>query len=161
MGKRHPNYRHVKVHRNYTVEEAANLFGIHKNTVREWLKSGLPVLDDKRPMLILGQDLAAFLQARRIKNKQTCQPGQMYCVRCRSPKTAAGDMADYHPRTEKLGMLKAICPDCHFMMNRHVSLAKLGHVRGKLAITFPPGSDQVSNSIQPTVNSDLERDIRP
>jgi Helix-turn-helix domain len=161
MGKRHPNYRHVKVHRNYTVEEAANLFGIHKNTVREWLKCGLPALDDKRPKLILGQELAAFLQTRRIKNKQTCQPGQMYCVRCRAPKMAAGDMAEYQPRTEKLGMLKAICPDCHSMINRHVSLAKLGHVRGKLVITFPQGSDQVSNSIQPIVNSDLERDIHP
>jgi hypothetical protein len=73
----------------------------------------------------------------------------------------AGDMAEYQPRTEKLGMLKAICPDCHSMINRHVSLAKLGHVRGKLVITFPQGSDQVSNSIQPIVNSDLERDIHP
>ncbi len=159
MGKRHPNYRHVKVHRNYTVEEAANLFGIHKNTVREWLKSGLPVLDDKRPRLILGQELAAFLQARRIKNKQTCQPGQMYCVRYRAPKMAAGGMADYLPHTEKLGMLKAICPDCLSMMNRRVSVAKLEQVRGELVITFPQGLDQVSNRLQPTVNSDLEREM--
>jgi hypothetical protein len=158
MGKRHPNYRHVKVHRNYTVEEIANLFGIHKNTVREWLKRGLPALDDKRPMLILG---AGFLQARRIKNKQTCQPGQMYCVRCRAPKTAAGDMADYLPQTEKLGMLKAICPDCLSMMNRRVSKAKLEQVRGKLTITFSQALDQVSNSIQPAVNSDLEREMNP
>jgi hypothetical protein len=112
MGKRHPNYRHVKVHRSYTVEETASLFGIHKNTVREWIKAGLPVIDDKRPKLILGHDLAAFLQARRIKKKQTCEPGQMYCVRCRAPKMAAGDMAEYLPHTEKLGMLKALCPDC-------------------------------------------------
>jgi hypothetical protein len=33
-------------------------------------------------------------------------------------------------------MLKAICPDCHTVMNRRVSIAKLGQVRGKLAITF-------------------------
>jgi Helix-turn-helix domain len=156
MAKRHPNHRQVKVHRNYTVEEIAGLFGVHKNTVREWIKAGLPIIDDKRPMLILGQELAVFLQARRIKNKQTCHPGQMYCVRCRAPKMAAGDMADYLPQTEKLGMLKAICPDCHSMMNRRVSMAKLGQVRGKLAITFPQGLDQVSNSIQPTVNSDLK-----
>jgi hypothetical protein len=156
MARRHPNHRQVKIHRSYTVEEIACLFGIHKNTVREWINAGLPVLDDKRPMLILGQELAAFLQARRIKNKQTCQPGQMYCVRCRSPKMAAGYMADYLPQTEKLGMLKAICPDCHSIMNRRVSMAKLGQVRGKLAITFPQGLDQVSNSIQPTVNSDLK-----
>jgi hypothetical protein len=74
---------------------------------------------------------------------------------------AAGDMADYLPQTEKLGMLKAICPDCLSMMNRRVSIAKLEQVRGKLAITFSQGLDQVSNSIQPTVNSDLEREMNP
>jgi Helix-turn-helix domain len=161
MAKRHPNHRQVKIHRNYTVEEIASLFGIHKNTVREWIKAGLPVLDDKRPMLILGQELAVFLQARRTKNKQRCQPGEMYCFRCRAPKMAAGDMADFLPQNAKLGMLKAICPDCHTMMNRRASLAKLGQVRGRLAITFPQGLDRVSNSIQPTVNSDLEREMNP
>jgi hypothetical protein len=35
MKKRHPNYRKVKIHRSYTVEETASLFGNHKNTVRE------------------------------------------------------------------------------------------------------------------------------
>ena len=42
MAKRHPNHRQVKIHHNYTVEEIASLFGIHKNTVREWIKAGLP-----------------------------------------------------------------------------------------------------------------------
>jgi hypothetical protein len=66
MGKRHPNHRHVKGHRSYTVEEIAGLFNIHKNTVREWVKAGLPTSDDRRPMLILGHELIAFLQARRV-----------------------------------------------------------------------------------------------
>ena len=106
-------------------------------------------------MLILGRDLAVFLQARRTKNKQTCRPGEIYCVRCRTPKSPAGDLADYLPATEKLGTLQAICPDCEAMMNRRVSMAKLEQVRGKLDITFPQALQQVSNSIEPNVNSDL------
>ena len=74
MKKRHPNHRLVKIHRNYTVEDIANLFGIHKNTVRRWIKDGLATIDDKRPMLILGHVLVAFLQSRRAKNKQPCKP---------------------------------------------------------------------------------------
>jgi excisionase family DNA binding protein len=155
MAKRHPNYRRVKVHRNYTVEEAAGLLGIHKNTVRLWVKTGLPVIADRRPILILGRDLAPFLQARRIRNKQRCQPGEIYCVRCRVPQLQAGDMAEYQPITEKCGNLAAICPACESMMNRRVSMAKLEQVRGKLDITFPQAPQQVSNSIQPSVNSDL------
>ena len=87
-------------------------------------------------MLILGRDLVAFLQARRVKNKRTCQPGEIYCVRCRAPQPPAGDMAEYQPITEKFGNLIAICPDCEAMMYRRVSLAKIEQVRGKLDITL-------------------------
>jgi hypothetical protein len=144
MGKRNPNHRHVKIHRSYTVEEIVSLFGIHKNTVRAWVKAGLSPSDDKRPMLILGQDLKAYLQARRVINKQTCKPGEIYCVCCRAPKFPAADMADYSPVTEKVGNLAAICPDCDSIMNRRVSLARLGQVCGKLDISFPQAMEKNS-----------------
>jgi hypothetical protein len=102
MSKRHPNARIAKIHRNYTVEEVANLFGVHRITVREWVKWGLPTSDDRRPMLILGADLVVFLRARRVEDKRTCQSGKMYCVRCRAPRAPAGDMADYLPVTPTL-----------------------------------------------------------
>ncbi|MEX2165141.1 MAG: helix-turn-helix domain-containing protein [Sulfuricaulis sp.] len=137
MGTRHPNPRLAKIHRNYTVEEIATLLGVHRNTVREWIKHGLPTTDGKRPMLILGRDLRAFLQARRTKNKRPCQPGEIYCVRCRAPKTPAGNMVEYEAVTEKLGNLIAICPDCGSIMNRRVSLAKLEQIRGQMDITMP------------------------
>jgi excisionase family DNA binding protein len=156
MGKRHPNNRLVKMHRNYTVEEIAKLFRVHKNTVRIWVKTGLRTIDDRRPMLIHGQELAAFLQSRRVKNKKTCQPGEIYCVGCRAPKSPAGDMADYLPLSETFGMLRAICPGCDSMMNRRVSMAKLPEVRGGLDITFPQALLRLSNRPQPSVNSDLE-----
>ena len=155
MKKRRPNHRLVKIHRSYTVEEIAKLFGIHKNTVRSWVKVGLTTIDHKRPMLILGHGLAAFLQARRLKNKRTCKPGELYCVRCRVPKFPAGDMADYEPVTEKIGNLIAICPDCHSIINRRVSLAKIEEVCGKMDITFPQAMRRIVESTKPTVNSDL------
>lgn len=99
MSNRHPNPRLAKIHRNYTVEEVAGVFSVHRNTVREGLKRGLPTSDDRRPILILGADLVVFLRAWRMKNKRTCQPGELYCFRCRAPKSAAGDMADYRPMT--------------------------------------------------------------
>jgi hypothetical protein len=136
MRKRRPNYRLVKIHRSYTVEEVARLFGTHKNTVRAWVKAGLPICDSKRPMLILGRDLAAFLRMRRTKNKRPCQPGEIYCVRCRAPKRPAGDMAEYQPITASLGNLIGICPDCEGMIFRRASLAKLAQIRGELDITI-------------------------
>lgn len=156
MSKRHPNPRLAKIHRNYTVEEVSRLFGVHRNTVRAWIKRGLRICDSKKPMLILGRDLYEFLQVRRTKNKQTCQPGEMYCVRCRAPKAPAGDMAEYIPVTESLGNLIAICPDCEAFMNRRVSLAKLSQIRGQLDITTPQALQHINERHQPSVNSDLK-----
>jgi len=136
MRKRHPNYRLVKIHRSYTVEEIARLFNTHKNTVRRWVKEGLTTTDDKHPMLILGHVLASFLQARRAKNKQTCKPGELYCVCCRAPRLPAGSMAEYIPVNEKFGNLTAICPDCHSIMNRRVSLAKIDQICGGMDVSY-------------------------
>jgi hypothetical protein len=155
MSKRHPNYRLAKIHRNYTVDEVATLFDVHKNTVREWVKRGLPTNDDRRPMLILGRDLAAFLQAKKAKNKRPCLSGEIYCLRCRAPRNPAGDMAEYQPMTTTSGNLIGICPSCESMMYRRTSLAKLGQVRANLDITMPQALLHIGDTAQPCVNSDL------
>lgn len=152
---RRPNYRLVKIHRNYTVEDVTKLFGVHRNTVREWVKRGLPIIDQKRPMLILGHDLAAFLKARRLKNKCTCGPGEIYCVRCRAPKVPAGNMAEYQADTAGLGNLVGICPTCESMMYRRVNPARLGQVGGKLDIMMSKAKPRINESTKPSVNSDF------
>lgn len=157
MKKRHPNYRHVKIHRNYTVEDIADLFGIHKNTVRNWLKSGLVTIDTSRPMLIHGEVLADYLKIKRAKNKQKCKSGEMYCVRCRAPKSPALGMTEYKPTTATMGNLIAICPTCGSIMNRRASIAKLGQIRGEMDITIPQALQHIVDSNQPSVNSNLKR----
>jgi hypothetical protein len=144
MGKRHSNPRLVKIHRNYTVEEVALLFRVHKNTVRDWIKRGLPLIDDKRPMLIIGRDLSSFLQARRAKNKQPCKPGEMYCLRCRKPKIPALNMVECKPRTDTLGNLFGICPACGAGMNRNVNLRKLEQVKGQMEIIMSRGLEPIA-----------------
>lgn len=155
MRKKHPNHRLVKIHRSHTVEEIAELFAIHKNTVRNWVKSGLPTSDDRRPMLILGIDLVAFLQARRKKNKRPCKAGEIYCVRCHAPRFPAESMVEYVPVTEKFGNLIAICPDCGVIINRRVSLARIDQIRGEMDISFPKALEHLVGSPKPSVNSDL------
>jgi len=159
MRKRHPNYKLVKIHRSYTVEEIANLFNIHKNTVRRWIKEeGLATTDDNRPMLILGHVLMAFLQARRTRNKQICMPGELYCVRCRVPKSPAGNMAEYSPVTDKIGNLTAICPDCHSIMNRRISLIKINQICGKMDLSFSNAAKRLIESSNLTVNSNFREE---
>src|SRR6478735_5376453 len=46
---RRANGRRVKIHLSYSIEEAARCVGVHKNTVRRWLSSGLSAIDARRP----------------------------------------------------------------------------------------------------------------
>lgn len=155
MKARRPNFQRVKIHRNYTVEDVATLLDKHKNTVRAWIKEGLPTCDDRRPILILGCELRQFLIARRSRNKSPCAPGEIYCVRCRSPRKPAGRMADYRPVTATAGNLIGICPVCDALMYRRASLAKIGRVRGDLDITFPEAGRRIGDTALPFPDCDF------
>lgn len=119
------------------MDGVVNLFCAHRNAVRKWVKRGLPTSDNRGPMLILGADLRAFLAARRMKNEQTCQPRESYCLRCRVPPPPADNMADYEAGTGTLGNLAAICSKCETMIYWLVSMVKLEQVRGTLDIALP------------------------
>jgi hypothetical protein len=154
---RHPNPRLVKIHRSYTVEEAARMLGKHKNTVRAWIKQGLRPIDTRRPTLIHGLELVCFLQNRRMSTTQPCPPGHMYCLKCRHPKRPAAGMADYLSITESSGNLRALCPDCSTFMHRRVALAKLNIVGAGLDIAFPQAVSRIRESTVPSVNCDFSQ----
>jgi hypothetical protein len=155
------NPRRVKLHRNYTVEEAAMLFKMHKNTVRGWLKAGLETVDDRRPTLILGRRLSAFLHSRRLHARQRCRPGQFYCLRCRAPKDPALRKADYVPVTPTSGNLRGTCPDCGSRIYRRVSLHKLAASIGNLEVQLPQAQQRISDTAEPSLNSDLSHETEP
>jgi len=152
MSKR-PNPNLVKIHRCYTVEEVASLFSIHKNTVRKWVKDGLPTNDNKRPMLIRGADLKEYLQAKRKTNKQKCLNFEIYCVRCRLPQIPAEKMVDYEPTNCTMGRLIGICPSCHGIINKYFPSAKLEQINDILDITLPKALEHINESIKPLSNS--------
>ena len=157
MAQRLPNPRLAKIHRSYTVEEIARLYRVHRNTVRQWIKAGLPTSDDQRPLLIVGSELFAFLTSKRRQNKRPCQPGQIYCVRCRVPQTPALNMADFEPLTVSTGNLVGLCPVCEALMHRRVSTANLGSVAAHLSVTHTQGQSHISESNKPSVNCDFKQ----
>lgn len=156
MAKRaNPNL--AKIHRNYTVEEVANLLSVDKNTVRLWVKGGLATNDNKRPMLILGSDLKAYLQSKRKSKKQKCLPYEMYCVRCRLPQLPSGNMVDYEPINAQTGRLIGLCPSCEGVINKFCNLINLEKIKGKLDISFPKALKHIYESINPLLNSDFNK----
>lgn len=154
MRKAHPNHRLVKMHRSYTVHEIADALHVHRNTVREWIRVGLPVLEG-RPVLMLGQDIIAFLRARRAKKRRPCGPDQMYCFRCRVPRLPAADMVDFAPINLKVANLVGICPVCDTVMYRCVPAAQVHKSRTNATITSSQALLHINEMTDPSPNSDL------
>lgn len=136
MAKRPYNPNLAKIHWNYTVEEVADLYGVHKNTVRVWIKKGLQTNDNGRPTLLLGRVLREFISQQRKKNKRPCPPGSLYCVSCKKPQKPVNNMVDYKPMSNTRGRLIGTCPCCNHVINQITSLSKLEQIRHILDVTI-------------------------
>ncbi|MGP8232374.1 MAG: helix-turn-helix domain-containing protein [Methylovirgula sp.] len=150
------NRRRVKIHRTYTVDEAARTLGVGKPTVRRWIKvGGLPALTDRKPWLFQGGDLEDFLTASRAC-RQKCEPDECYCVKCRKPQKPAGGMAEFIPHTATGGNLRAICPACETIMHRRIGRAALPALSAILDISVAQDHPRLIDRDHSSLNTHLE-----
>jgi hypothetical protein len=154
---KHHNPNLAKIHRNYSVEEVAGLYSIHKNTVRMWIKDGLATVDNKRPLLIRGSSLRDYLQTKRASAKRKCRPDEIYCVRCRIPQRPAENMVEYEAINAHTGRLMGLCPSCDGIINKYFNITQLEQIRGQLDITYPKTLKHINESNKPLVNSDFTK----
>ncbi len=150
--------RAIKLHRPYSVEAAALALGAHKHTIRNWIKQGLPTVDNSRPVLMHGHELRAFIQGKRKAAKRPCPPGTIYCFKCRQPRSPASGMIEYTPRNATTGNLTALCDECGTLMNRSASLASLGAIMPKLEIQIREAGARLIERKQPSLHCDKQKD---
>lgn len=151
------NTRRIKRDFPYFIAEVADLFGLHRNAVRNWLKSGLPAIDGHRPTLIHGRDLIGFLDKRQAMRKRKCAPDQFYCCRCRCPRRARDNRVAVQIRNDHKLNLSAACDECGARMNRAGSVKKLEEYR-KVFIVQTPTEARISGRSHTLVNCHLEKD---
>lgn len=155
MGRSSPNPRLAKIHRTYTIDEIGRLYRVHRNTVRSWLKAGLATIDDRRPLLVHGGELAEFLQRRRSAQRRPCGPAEIYCMRCRRPRRPAAGVVEYRVMTPTGGNLVGVCPTCGAGLFRRVASARLAQVLGDLRLAPMDHQEHICESPEPSVNSDF------
>ena len=154
MANYNPNL--VKVNRNYTFEELAAVFGIHKNTVSSWVKNGLFCLKEKRPFLIIGDDARTYLQKQRKSKKQSCKPDELFCMRCKKPTKPAKNFVEYLPISSTKGRLMGVCSRCECVVNKFASFDSLMSYSGYFDLAIPKELGHINDSDTPLLNSDLK-----
>ena len=136
MAKRY-NPNRCKINRNYSISEISLLYGVHKNTVKTWLRRGLKRIDNQRPYIILGGDLKQFIKDLRSINKRPCELGEIYCMKCRAPRSPEQGSTFFEGENSKNGRIKASCNVCNSSMNKYFRLADLAVLQRHFAVILP------------------------
>ena len=147
MANYNPN--RVKVNRNYTLEELAAVFGVHKNTVAAWVKNGLPCLKEMRPFLILGAEAKVYLKKQRVSKKQKCKPDEFFCMGCKAPSKLAENFVEYLPISPTKGRLCGFCECCEGVVNKFASYASLERYSLLFDLVIPTGLEHINDSDNP------------
>ena len=158
MVRQRANPRAIKLHRTYSVEDAARTLGVHKNSVRGWCKDGLKAIDSDRPILFLGSDLRAFLEQRNASRKRPCRPGTLYCFRCREPRAPALGMVDWTPINSRTGNLQALCGTCETVMHRRARRDALSTIMPGLNVQIAEGPSRLKGEPTPSLNCDMTKE---
>ena len=153
--RRNPNL--AKVNRNYTFEELAGVFEVHKNTVAAWVKNGLPCLKDQRPFLILGVDARDYLQKQRGAKKQKCKSNELFCMRCKAPTQPAENFVEYLPISLTKGRLVGFCSRCECVVNKFVSFDSLAVYSEVFDLSLSKELEHINDSDKPLLNSDFTK----
>jgi hypothetical protein len=157
---RRPSSRGVKLHFNYSVEEAARATGHCKGTVRRWLKNGLPAIIDQKPALILGGDLIDYLKGKRSR-KQKCRLHECFCFSCRRPRAPAFGEVELFMLAPSSGNLRALCEHCTTVMHKRISVTKISALQALATVTIRQGIEDLSDSRKPCPNAHLPKEAKP
>lgn len=127
--------RNIKKHRLYGYDEAGAALGVTAHTVRAWRSSGLDVMKAQTPHYILGAELIRYVGDKQSKRSAKMALDQMYCLRCKAPKSPLWALVDYVPITNTRGRLTGPCEGCEGDLQRFVSKGDLGKFGEFLEIT--------------------------
>ncbi len=157
MAKR-TSWRLVKQHRCYTVYEASRLLNVGNPTIRRWVScDGLEIIGDKKPFLIHGQALKAFLKTRQ-KPKQKCKLDECYCLRCKAPRKPAFNEVEITQSNQATEMMEALCSTCSCVMFKRLSRTQISLIQDLLTVTFKQAPEPIRDTHSPCLNANLKKE---
>lgn len=158
MPARRDNPNKVKRHFSYTAGELAHLFGVHKNTIRNWEREGLVPLDNKRPKIFAGSEVRAFLIRRQAARENPCPIGTFYCLRCRKPTKPLSNAVEYNQLRPGSGNLTAACEDCEGVLHQRIREADIVRKFPNCACQLSHAQPSLTEKGNPSLNCENGRE---
>ena len=108
------NYRSVRprVSFVYSVDDAMKLYDVCRNTVSNWVVSGIASIDELKPQLFRGSELSRFHNERRRRTITQLRSGEFKCVGCKAVVYPHSQTLEVRQTTTGKFLAQAICPDC-------------------------------------------------
>ena len=135
--KRKPDLRRIRPSKVYTLPEIAKTMDRKSATIRSWVRKGLPLVSEQKPVLVLGASLKEWLQETWKAKTRKCQPGEMFCFKCRRPGKPKPGSVKLTARNEKTVSIKGRCAVCDTRMYQAGSLAAVEEIKKRFSPLTP------------------------
>lgn len=155
--KRTYNTRLIKRDYSYTLQELSERLGTHKNTVRNWIKEGLPKIDAQRPFLLHGSDIISFLDERQAKRKHKCKDNEFYCFTCRAVRKAKHGSVDFIIMNKTQLNIRGQCEVCATTIHRMGSVKKREKYK-RIFVNETLVREHIIDRTNPIYNCHLKKD---
>ena len=139
---------------SYTIEDICNMYSMHPQTVRKWIKIGLRTIDSKKPSLIHGSDLKKFLEKHNEKLKKHLDFEEFFCVTCKEAHIPLFRKV-YLEQNHQFIKAKGVCPITKKIMNRSYKLADYPQLKKNFSLEEMA---RLYDSSNPTLNTKIGED---
>ena len=127
------SYRGVRLKsdRVYSVPELMEKYDVCRNTVTNWINSGLKPSDKRHPYVFRGAVVAKFFTDRAARFSSKLAPGEFKCFGCKLAVQPDASDVQQRPSEKNLIFLTGWCPACGTHIRKFGSDADLAIFEGK------------------------------
>lgn len=104
-----------KKHQVYTVQQVMDLYGVCRNTVSNWVRSGLAPSPCEGTQIFRGSELSKFHEMQAARRKHELRFGEFFCLKCRAAVRPDHDQIDLSGRDRSAW---SKCPNCQGVLSK-------------------------------------------
>ena len=128
MSRAHRKVR-VTASQVYSADELCDVYNITRNTVTNWVNSGLCTSDERRPYVFRGAELQRFHNAREAKDRKSLKKGEFNCLACSSAIFPPPESIRFNTTLKGHRMCFGVCPDCGANVSRLLGLTEYDSIQ--------------------------------